>query len=104
MYVKRFICVVTTVFLFACQDTQDEQKPDDTLPACAKAVELTTSCNEEPWDCVQTLPMTCTYGDVVIETDDCSCYDVIFQAICDAGIEDSVETIQQGLECVTTEE
>lgn len=104
MPIKCLFYFVTFAFFFGCQEAEDEQRSDDPLPACAKASELTITCAEEPWDCVQTLPMTCTYRDIVVETDDCSCSDVIFQAICDAGLEDSVETIQEGLECVTTEE
>ena len=72
--------------------------------ACTYAPELTEQCVEEAVDCLQSLPMICTYGDIVVETDECACGDVIYQAICDAGVTDSVETIQAGLVCEIVEE
>ena len=35
----------------------------------------------------------------MVETEECNCADIIYQAICDAGVTAGVETIQDGLVC-----
>ena len=92
------IATALSVLLAACGETESG------LPACDRVSELTQQCIEEAVDCVQSLPMICTYGDVVVETDECACRDVVYQAICDAGISDGVDAIKDGLVCEIVEE
>ena len=50
-------------------------------------------------DCMQSNPQICAYEDILVETEECNCADIIYQAICDAGVTASIETIQDGLVC-----
>ena len=93
---KKNIFPIPLAMLLACAETEKT--------ACEHAPTLTQQCAEEAFDCLQSLPQLCTYGDVTVETDECACADIIYQAICDAGITDGVETIQAGLVCEIIEE
>ena len=95
---RVFSFLSLSILFLACNTTEMEKT------ACERAPELTEICVEEAVDCVQSLPQNCTYGDVLVETDECACRDIVYQAICDAGITDSVETIENGLVCEIVEE
>ena len=94
----RIVSVCLVGVLVSCGE------PESATNACERVEELTQQCIDESFDCLQSLPMICTYGEVVVETDECACRDVVYQAICDAGVTDSVETIQAGLVCEIVEE
>jgi len=51
--------------------------------------------------CAEAFPLTCTYGDVVADGDDCGCWTqwMVYDALCSAGNTDSLETLQDGLVC-----
>ncbi len=92
---------LTLAVLVGCSaSTSDTGETDTGTPACIEAADLaadecaTTTCLEAD-------PLTCSYGDVSIDSDDCSCHArlELYEALCESDTQDSVETIDAGTSC-----
>jgi len=82
-----FLCL-TSIMTSACQSA-----------ACAEHDKRTEECEDVNIDCEENLSKQCTYGDITVTIRACDCDSWVYEAVCDAGITDSLETIENGTEC-----
>ena len=92
---------VSVVFLLACT-TNPSDTGDAALgtPACVEAADLAADeCATV--NCLEAESLTCSYGEVTIDSDDCSCHArlALYDALCESEVPDSVETIDAGTTC-----
>jgi len=82
--------------LIACGDKDPDDSGVDLTGACELAAEI-DACPE----CADG-DVTCSYGDVSateLSCGDCQATVALYNALCDAGVEDSREAIEAGMSC-----
>ena len=83
-------------------DKDPEGVPDDgsVSAACAEAARLETE-DCATVSCAEADPLTCTYGGLSVEGDDCGCFTKwrLYEALCNAGVTDDLETLEAGIVC-----
>ena len=93
------------LLMVGCQSfNQSDTSADDRIAACVKADEIEAECEYIDIDCGEPLSVTCSYQDISVVSSSCSCDHRIYGAICDAGITDNLEALQEGIVCVTESE
>lgn len=98
-------CLVTLLLAAGCGDggdTGDKLEPESSahLDVCMKAYQLVEEdCHEVL--CAEAEPMTCSYGDVSVDGDDCGCRTewMLYTQLCEDRSTDSLETVQASLVC-----
>jgi len=83
-------------------DTGDKLEPESSahLDVCMEANQLAIEeCHELM--CTEAEPLTCSYGDVSIDGDDCGCRTewLLYTELCDDRSTETLETVQAGLVC-----
>ena len=84
-------------------DDSQETTPETTgsqTAACLQATKIATmECFE--LNCLEAEPLTCSYGDVSYNGDDCGCYTEgkLYELLCDAGNDDSLPELEAGVSC-----
>ena len=82
------------------KDTSNASQETTSTAACQEATVIaSTECFE--LNCFEAEPMTCSYGEVSYEGDDCGCYTEgkLYELLCAAGNEASLEELQAGISC-----
>ena len=93
---------ICCIGLVACSTSSSDT--GDTLlgtPACVEAADLAADeCATTT--CLEAEPLTCSYGEVTIDSDDCSCHArlALYEALCEADVQESVQVIDAGTVCV----
>ncbi len=72
---------------------------DSELPACVEHEERMAECDMVDIECAESLNKQCNYGDIEVTLHSCNCDSWVYGAVCEAGISDSLETIESGTEC-----
>ena len=68
-------------------------------PACVEHEERMAECELVDIDCAESQSKQCSYGDIEVTLHSCDCDSWVYGAVCEAGISDSLETIESGTEC-----
>ena len=97
-----YLFSITAFLAVGCQTfKQGDTSTDTETAACIKAAEITEECMYINIDCDEPLAVTCSYEDISVDSNNCVCDNGIYQAICDAGLTDSLEELEAGISCVS---
>ena len=96
------LILIAAILTMGCQSFhQKDSASNDRTAACIKADEIEEECSYIDIDCGEPVPITCSYEEVSVNSNSCSCDQRIYRAICDAGITDSLEVLEAGIMCTT---
>ena len=60
---------------------------------------ISDECQYIDIDCGDPTCELCTYKDISASICSCTCHNRLYEALCEAGITDSIEAIDEGTEC-----
>jgi len=87
MRLQILFIFISSILTSACQSA-----------ACAEHEKRMAECEDVDIDCEESLSKQC-YGDITVTLRACNCDSFVYGAVCEAGITDSLETIENGTEC-----
>jgi hypothetical protein len=81
-------------------DPESDPDGESVSAACAEAARLETE-DCATVNCAEADPLTCTYGEISVDGDDCGCFTTwrLYEALCEAGVSDDPATLEAGIVC-----
>ena len=98
MTAARVFLLGLALFAIGCDSEAKDTGPSTAV--CAEAERLSTE-DCATVNCLTAEDLTCSYGDTSVDGDDCGCHTrlKLFEALCEAGNDDALDTVEAGVVC-----